>query len=177
MNTMKIKRKPVPFVQKKDAPSMLAVFNVQDQAPHENEELPPIPVCSQKKETVLTKVQEQGVKTEEQTQKDSVLPSEQAAALEIPVSAESFSSVTEELKEVKQTVSDLKKQLNEVQTRKPGFTGLRVFLLCQDMKKVCINFSSITFNNSNSTGARQKEKARSSRRRKNSKDVLCSRML
>ena len=58
MNTMKSKRKPVPFVQKKDAPSMLAVFNVQDQAPHENEELPPIPVCSQKKETVLTKVQE-----------------------------------------------------------------------------------------------------------------------
>ena len=165
MNTMKSKRKPVPFVQKKDAPSMLAVFNVQDQAPHENEELPPIPVCSQKKETVLTKVQEQGVKTEEQTQKDSVLPSEQAAALEIPVSAESFSSVTEELKEVKQTVSDLKKQLNEV------------FLLCQDMKKVCINFSSITFNNSNSTGARHKEKARSRRRRKNSKDVLCSRML
>ena len=94
-----------------------------------------------------------------------MLPSEQAAALEIPVSAESFSSVTEELKEVKQTVSDLKKQLNEV------------FLLCQDMKKVCINFSSITFNNSNSTGARHKEKARSRRRRKNSKDVLCSRML
>ena len=117
MNTMKIKRKPVPFVQKKDAPSMLPVFNVQDQAPHESEELPPIPVCSQKKETVLTKVQEQGVKTEEQTQKESVLPSEQAAALEIPVSAESFSSVTEELKEVKQTVSDLKKQLNEVPTQ------------------------------------------------------------